>query len=56
VAVKATGQAGYAEDEYPFRTLHPHLHRCFDGIWLDSGDLRFHRCGVERITPAGRML
>jgi predicted TIM-barrel fold metal-dependent hydrolase len=30
VAVKATGQAGYAEDEYPFRSLHPHLHRCFD--------------------------
>jgi predicted TIM-barrel fold metal-dependent hydrolase len=30
VAVKATGQAGYAEDEYPFRSLHTHLHRCFD--------------------------
>src|SRR6266478_1217774 len=29
VAVKATGQAGYAEDGYPFRSLHPHLHRCF---------------------------
>ena len=32
VAVKATGQAGYAEDEYPFRSLHPHLHRCFDAF------------------------
>jgi len=32
VAVKATGQAGYAEDEYPFRSLHSHLHRCFDAF------------------------
>src|SRR5207248_845958 len=32
VAVKATGQAGYAEDEYLFRSLHPHLHRCFDAF------------------------
>ena len=32
MAVKATGQAGYAEDEYPFRSLHPHLHRCFDAF------------------------
>ena len=30
VAVKATGQAGHAEDEYPFKSLHPHLERCFD--------------------------
>ena len=30
VAVKATGQTGYADDEYPFRSLHPHLKRCFD--------------------------
>ena len=29
IAVKATGQAGYAEDEYPFCSLHPHLRRCF---------------------------
>jgi hypothetical protein len=32
VAVKATGQAGYAEDAYPFRSLHPHLHRVFDAF------------------------
>jgi hypothetical protein len=32
VAVKATRQGGYAEDEYPFRSLHPHLHRCFDAF------------------------
>jgi predicted TIM-barrel fold metal-dependent hydrolase len=32
VAVKAAGQAGYAEDEYPFRSLHWHLHRCFDAF------------------------
>jgi Amidohydrolase len=32
VAVKATGQSGYAEDEYPFRSLHRHLHRCFDAF------------------------
>ncbi len=27
VAVKATGQPGYAEDAYPFRSFHQHLHR-----------------------------
>ena len=32
VAVKATGQAGYAEDAYPFRSFHKHLHRCFDAF------------------------
>jgi hypothetical protein len=32
VAVKATGQEGYAEDAYPFRSLHPHLGRCFDAF------------------------
>ena len=32
VAAKPTGQAGYAEDEYPFRSLHPHLQRCFDAF------------------------
>jgi predicted TIM-barrel fold metal-dependent hydrolase len=32
VAVKATGQPGYAEDAYPFRSFHEHLHRCFDGF------------------------
>jgi predicted TIM-barrel fold metal-dependent hydrolase len=32
VAVKATGQAGYAEGAYPFRSFHEHLHRCFDAF------------------------
>ena len=32
VAVKATGQAGYAEDRYPFRSLHPHLRQVFDAF------------------------
>ena len=32
VAVKATGQAGYAEDPYPFHSLHAHLHRVFDAF------------------------
>ena len=32
VAVKATGQIGYAEDAYPFRSFHEHLHRCFDAF------------------------
>ena len=32
VAVKTTGQPGYAEDDHPFRSLHPHLHRCFDAF------------------------
>ena len=42
VAVKATGQAGYAEDAYPFRSLHPHLHRCFDAFGPDA-DVLGHR-------------
>jgi predicted TIM-barrel fold metal-dependent hydrolase len=32
IAIKATGQAGYAEGGYPFRSLHPHLRRCFDAF------------------------
>jgi predicted TIM-barrel fold metal-dependent hydrolase len=32
VAVKATGQAGYAAHEYPFPSLHPHLRRRFDAF------------------------
>ena len=32
VAVKATGQPGYAEDGYPFRSFHEHLRRCFDAF------------------------
>ncbi|HWO85245.1 MAG TPA: amidohydrolase family protein, partial [Stellaceae bacterium] len=32
VAVKASGQPGYAEDAYPFRSFHEHLHRCFDAF------------------------
>jgi predicted TIM-barrel fold metal-dependent hydrolase len=35
VAVKATGQPGYAEDAYPFRSFHEHLHRCFDAFGAD---------------------
>jgi predicted TIM-barrel fold metal-dependent hydrolase len=42
VAVKATGQAGYAEDGYPFRSLHPHLHRCFDAFGPER-DVLGHR-------------
>ncbi len=32
VAVKATGQAGYCEDAYPFRSLHDKLHAVFDAF------------------------
>jgi predicted TIM-barrel fold metal-dependent hydrolase len=32
VAVKATGQAGYALDPYPFRSIHDPLHRVFDAF------------------------
>ncbi len=32
VAVKATGQPGYCEDGYPFRSLHDKLHRVFDAF------------------------
>jgi predicted TIM-barrel fold metal-dependent hydrolase len=35
VAVKATGQPGYAEDAYPFRSFHEHLRRCFDAFGAD---------------------
>ncbi len=35
VAVKATGQPGYAEDAYPFRSFHEHLHRVFDAFGAD---------------------
>ena len=35
VAVKATGQPGYAEDAYPCRSFHEHLHRCFDAFGAD---------------------
>src|SRR5271155_498563 len=34
-AVKATGQPGYAEDAYPFRSFHQHLHRRFDAFGTD---------------------
>jgi adenylate cyclase len=40
IAVKATGQIGYAEDAYPFRSFHEHLHRCFDAF------------GPERVSGA----
>ena len=32
VAVKATGQAGYALDPYPFYSIHDALHRVFDAF------------------------
>jgi predicted TIM-barrel fold metal-dependent hydrolase len=32
VAVKATGQAGYCEDAYPFRSLHDKLHAVYDAF------------------------
>ena len=32
IAVKATGQAGYAADEYPFPSIHDALHRVFDAF------------------------
>jgi predicted TIM-barrel fold metal-dependent hydrolase len=32
VAVKATGQAGYALDAYPFPSIHDALHRVFDAF------------------------
>jgi predicted TIM-barrel fold metal-dependent hydrolase len=32
VAVKATGQAGYATDAYPFSSIHDALHRVFDAF------------------------
>jgi hypothetical protein len=36
IAVKATGQIGYAEDAYAFRSFHEHLHRCFDALALSG--------------------
>jgi predicted TIM-barrel fold metal-dependent hydrolase len=32
IAVKATGQAGYALDNYPFRSIHPHLRQVYDAF------------------------
>jgi predicted TIM-barrel fold metal-dependent hydrolase len=32
VAVKATGQAGYTLDPYPFPSIHDPLHRVFDAF------------------------
>jgi predicted TIM-barrel fold metal-dependent hydrolase len=32
VAVKATGQAGYALDDYPFRSIHQPLRQVFDAF------------------------
>jgi predicted TIM-barrel fold metal-dependent hydrolase len=32
IAVKATGQAGYAADVYPFRSIHAHLRQVFDSF------------------------
>jgi len=32
IAVKATGQAGYAADAYPYRSMHDGLHRVFDAF------------------------
>ena len=32
IAVKATGQAGYALDGYPFRSIHPHLRAVYDAF------------------------
>ncbi len=32
IAVKATGQAGYALDEYPFRSIHPRLRQVYDAF------------------------
>jgi hypothetical protein len=31
--------SGYAEDEYPFRSLHPHLQRRFDAFGPERGGL-----------------
>ena len=35
VAVKATGQIGYADDSYPYRSFHDELHRTFDAFGPD---------------------
>ena len=32
VAVKATGVPAYAEDRYPYRSIHGHLHRIYDAF------------------------
>ena len=32
VAVKATGQPGYAEDAYPFRDIHDHIRKLYDAF------------------------
>jgi predicted TIM-barrel fold metal-dependent hydrolase len=32
IAVKATGQPGYAVDDYPFRSIHQHLRKVYDAF------------------------
>ena len=32
VAIKATGAPSYSSDPYPYRNIHPHLHRIFDAF------------------------
>ncbi len=51
VAVKATGQPGYAEDAYPFRSFHEHLHRCFDAFGPDA-DVLGHRHHADALFLA----
>jgi predicted TIM-barrel fold metal-dependent hydrolase len=47
VAVKATGQPGYAEHAYPFRSFHEHLHRCFNAFGPNRCLCRAGRTGRQ---------
>ena len=42
----AISRPGYAEDAYPFRSFHEHLHRCFDAF---GPDRMFWGTGITRM-------
>ena len=51
VAVKATGQPGYAEDAYPFRSFHEHLHRVLRRV-RPGADVLGHRHHADAVFLA----
>jgi hypothetical protein len=47
----AISRPGYAEDAYPFRSFHEHLHRCFDAF---GPDRMFWGTGITRMPCSWR--
>jgi hypothetical protein len=51
IAVKATGQAGYALGEYPFRSIHTHLRQTYDAF---GPERMFWGTDITRVTCSWR--